>query len=70
MEKYKKAIRRALHMFNYSKRQNHISGAKVSNGEMQGIIRVATYDNEISDEDFLRMMDLHKAMTNKIFEMM
>lgn len=69
MEKYKKAIRRALHMFNYSKRMHHISGAKVSNGEMQGIIRVATYDDEISAEDFSKMMDLHKAMSNKIFEM-
>lgn len=70
MEKYKMAIRRALHMFNYSKRINHITGAKVSDGEMQGIIRVATYDNEISSEDFSKMMDLHQAMSKKIYEMM
>lgn len=69
MEKYKMAMRRALHMFNFCRRMHHISGAKVANGEMQGIIRVATYDNEISNEDFSKMMDLHKAMSNKIFEM-
>ena len=69
MEKYKKAIRRALHSFNYCRRIHHITGAKVADGEIQGIIRVATYDSEVSDEDFSKMQNLHRAMFNKIFEM-
>lgn len=69
MEKYKKAIRRALHSFNYSRRMHYITGAKVADGEIQGIIRVATYDSEVSDEDFSKMQNLHRAMFNKILEM-
>ena len=69
MEKYKKAIRRALHSFNYCRRIDYIIGAKVADGEIQGIIRIATYDSEVSDEDFSKMQNLHQAMFNKILKM-
>lgn len=67
MEKYKKAIRRALHRFNYYKRLHLLNEAISAIDCMQGITMVAMRDDQVTCEDYTKMAQLHGAMLKKMW---
>lgn len=62
MEKYKKAIRRILHMFNMGKRNKSVHIACNALNAFWGMKLVAMADSEVSLKDFDKMQALYNAM--------
>ena len=69
MKKYRKAIRRVLHMFNYAKRVKDVRTALGASDSFWGIKLVAIADDEISIEDYEKMSNLYDAMMKYIDRM-
>lgn len=62
MRKYKKAIRKILHTFNWAKRNHHNRLARELTDSMHGITRVAMEDEQVTSADFVKMLNIHDAM--------
>ena len=68
MKKYKSAMRRALHRFNYAKRLHCLNAVISAMDCMHGIRMVAMGDDQVSYEDFAKMVKIYDAMFNKMQE--
>lgn len=62
MRKYKKAIRRILHMFNMGKKSKNVHIVCNALNAFWGMELVAMADSEVSLEDFDKMQALYNAM--------
>lgn len=69
MEKYKRAIKRALHSFNDAKRNHNLNGAFSAIDYMYGIMMVALVDEQFSCKDYAKISHIHGAMLAKTWDM-